>query len=88
HNSILSRYGVSGKAGAVQNVLEHALSDTKYLLGDQFTYPDILMTSALSQILHTNLIDTFPKVATYLGRCHDRPAWLRCIDEYHRRLEA
>lgn len=70
------------------NVLEHALSDTKYLLGDQFTYPDILMTSALSQILHTNLIDTFPNVATYLGRCHDRPAWLRCIDEYHRRLAA
>ncbi|MGO2264510.1 glutathione S-transferase family protein [Halomonas sp.] len=69
-------------------VLEDVLISKRYLLGDQFTYPDILMVAALSQIQHTNLLDEFPNVTSYLTRCHDRPAWHKCLDAYNRRLAA
>ncbi|UBR49075.1 glutathione S-transferase family protein [Halomonas sp. FeN2] len=58
----------------------------RYLLGDQFTYADILMVAALSQVPHTNLLDMFPNVISGLTRCHDRPAWHKCLDVYNRRL--
>ncbi|WP_226248416.1 glutathione S-transferase family protein [Halomonas sp. SBBP1] len=57
-----------------------------YLLGDQFTYADILMVAALSQVPHTNLLDMFPNVISGLTRCHDRPAWHKCLYAYNRRL--
>ena len=67
-------------------VINNVLIGKHYLLGDQFTYPDILMVAALSQIQHTNLLDMFPNVTAYTRRCHDRPAWHKCLDAYNRRL--
>ncbi|CAN0504156.1 unnamed protein product, partial [Ectocarpus sp. 12 AP-2014] len=65
-------------------VLEDVLLGKQYLLGDQFTYPDILMVAALSQVQHTDLLDMFPNVTSYLMRCHDRPAWHKCRSEERR----
>lgn len=48
--------------------------------------PDILMVAVLRQVQHTNLLNMYPNVASYLTRCHDRPAWRKCLDAYHRRL--
>lgn len=67
-------------------VLDHVLSDKAYLLGDQFLYPDLLMASSLSQIQHTDLLDAFPRVSSYVERCHDRPAWSKCFGAYKQRL--
>lgn len=67
-------------------VLDDVLIGEHYLLGDQFTYPDILMVAVLRQVQHTNFLNMFPNVASYLTRCHDRPAWRKCLDAYHRRL--
>lgn len=67
-------------------VLEKVLAGKTYLLGDQFTYSDILMIGALWQIQHTDLLSAFPNVRSYLGCCHDRPAWRRCFDAYNRRV--
>lgn len=67
-------------------VLDDVLIGKHYLLGEQFTYPDILMVAALSQVQHTNLLNMFPNVASYLLRCHDRPAWRKCLDAYNCRL--
>ena len=53
-------------------VIDDVLIGKHYLLGDQFTYPDILMVAALSQVQHTNLLDMFTNVTAYLARCHDR----------------
>lgn len=67
-------------------VLEEVLTGKHYLLGDQFTYPDILMVAALSQVQHTDLLNMFPNVFSYFMRCRDRPAWQKCLDAYIHRL--
>jgi glutathione S-transferase len=67
-------------------VLDRLLAGKSYLLGDQFTYPDILMATALHQIQHTDLLESCPNVASYLGRCDSRPAWCGCLDAYKKRL--
>lgn len=69
-------------------VLEGVLADRSCLLGEQFTYPDILMAAALCQVQHTDLLEAFPNVTSYLGRSLGRPAWRRCLDAYNRRLAA
>lgn len=75
-------------ANARLAVLEQVLADRKYLLGERFTYPDILMVAALCQIQHTDLLDPFPSVTSYRSRCLARPAWRRCLEAYHERLAA
>jgi len=67
-------------------VLDRVLAGKSYLLGDPFTYPDILMATSLRQIQHTDLLKACPNAASYLGRCDTRPAWLRCLDAYKKRL--
>ncbi|MBZ2188816.1 glutathione S-transferase family protein [Alcanivorax sp. JB21] len=69
-------------------VLEQVFADKDYLLGDRFTYPDILMAAALCQIQHTDLLKAFPSVTAYRSRCLARSAWRRCLDAYHQRLAA
>ena len=67
-------------------VLDRVLTAKSYLLGDQFTYPDILMATALHEIQHTDLLEIYPNITSYLGRCDGRPAWRRCLDAYKKRL--
>jgi glutathione S-transferase len=67
-------------------VLDRVLTDKSYLSGDQFIYSDILMATSLRQIQHTDLLETFPNVTSYLGRCDGRPAWRKCLDTYKQRL--
>lgn len=67
-------------------VLDNVLCRQGYLLGNQFTYPDLLMASALSQIQHTDILQSFPSIMSYLERCYTRPAWGKCFDAYKRRL--
>jgi glutathione S-transferase len=67
-------------------VLDRVLTHQGYLLGDQFTYPDILMATALHEIQHTDLLEIYPNVISYVERCDDRPAWRRCLDAYKKRL--
>jgi len=67
-------------------VLDRVFSDKSYLCGEQFTYPDILMATSLRQIQHTDLLEAFPNVTSYLERCDRRPAWRKCLDTYKQRL--
>lgn len=69
-------------------VVERALADRPYLLGDAFSASDILMLSVLRFIQHTDLLDAVPKVAAFKARCEGRPAWKKCLAAYERRLAA
>jgi glutathione S-transferase len=68
--------------------LELELADRSYLLGDEFSAPDILMTSALRLLQHTQLLDATPNVAAYKVRCEARPAWKKIYAAYEQRLAA
>jgi glutathione S-transferase len=68
------------RAGAVDEVqarlaaLSECLDGRDYLLG-RFTAADILMTTALRFIRHTDLVAGFPQLEAYVKRCEARPAF-------------
>ncbi|HZF32060.1 MAG TPA: glutathione S-transferase family protein [Gammaproteobacteria bacterium] len=68
--------------------LDRELGRRPYLLGEEFTAPDILMSSALREIQHTDLLGGAPNVAAYKTRCEARPAWRKIYAAYEQRLAA
>lgn len=68
--------------------LDGELAERPYLLGDDFTAPDILMTTVLRIIDYTKMIADHPHLAAYKARCEDRPAWRKIYGEYEQRLAA
>lgn len=68
--------------------LETVLANRSYLLGDEFSAPDILMTSVLRLVQHTDLLRAAPKVAAYKARCEERPASKKVVAAHHQRLAA
>jgi glutathione S-transferase len=69
-------------------VLEKELAGRPFLMGDDFSAPDILMATVLRQIQHTDLLAGAATVAAYKARCEDRPAWQKIYAAYERRLAA
>ena len=68
--------------------LDKELAGRSYLLGDEFSAPDILMTHVLRLVQHTDLLSAVPNVAAYKERCEARPAWRKVVAEHHQRLAA
>ena len=69
-------------------VLDGVLDGRSYLLGDAFTYPDILMSTVLRQVRNAGLLEEYPNVTSYEGRCEARPARRRSLAAYRERLGA
>ena len=67
--------------------LEAELSQRDYLLGDEFSAPDILMATVL-RLVQDDLLAAAPNVAAYLTRCESRPAWAKVLAEHQQRLAA
>ena len=68
--------------------LDREFAERPYLMGADFTAPDILMATVLRDLRHTDLLDAAPHVAAYRARCEARPAWKSILAEYERRLAA
>lgn len=54
------------------------LTGREYLLG-RFTAADVLMTTVLRLIRHTDLVTGSPVLAAYVARCEARPAFQRAL---------
>ncbi|MGH8249752.1 MAG: glutathione S-transferase family protein [Steroidobacteraceae bacterium] len=74
--------------GAHLTALDGELAKKPYLLGDDFTAPDILMTTVLRIIDFTRMIDNYPHLVSYKAQCESRPAWKKIFSEYQQRLAA
>jgi glutathione S-transferase len=68
--------------------LDRELARRRYLLGAEFSAPDILMSTALRMVQHTDLLRAVPNVAAYHARCEARPAWSRVLAEHQQRRAA
>ena len=68
--------------------LDGLLAGRKYIAGDAFSAPDILVTTVLRILQHTDLLRAAPNVAAYKERCEARPAWRKVIGEHLKRLAA
>jgi glutathione S-transferase len=66
-------------------VVEKELAKRPYLAGADFSAADILMTSVLRFIQHTDILAKLPNVAAYKARCEKRAAWEKVIGEHDKR---
>ena len=74
------------RPGAVEFVqkrlsaLSRSLGDKPYLDGDRFTAGDLMMTTVLRILQHTDIVTSDKRLAAYVGRCTARPAFRRALD--------
>ncbi|MDB5716988.1 MAG: gst [Sphingomonas bacterium] len=61
--------------------LEQALGDRDYLTGE-FTAADLLMTTVLRILRHTDVLASYPKLAAYKARCEERPAFQKALADH------
>jgi glutathione S-transferase len=60
--------------------LSKSLGDKPYLDGDRFTAGDLMMTTVLRMLRHTDIVTGDPRLAAYIERCTARPAFKRALD--------
>jgi len=82
------RPAVVQQAEARLATLDAELAKRPFILGDEFTAPDILVSAVLRLAQHTPLLRAVPHVAAYKERCEARPAWRKVLAEHQRRLAA
>src|SRR6516165_193741 len=74
------------RPGAVEFVqkrpsaLSKSLGDKPYLDGDRFTAGDLMMTTVLRILKHTDIVTSEKRLAAYVERCTARPAFKRALD--------
>ncbi len=74
------------RPGAVEFVrrrlsaLSKSLGDKPFLDGDRFTAGDLMMTTVLRILNHTDIVSGDESLAVYVARCTARPAFKRAID--------
>src|SRR5204863_7548022 len=74
------------RPGAVEFVqkrlaaLSKSLGDRPYLDGEGFTAGDLMMTTVLRSLKHTDIVTSDKRLATYVERCTARPAFKRALD--------
>src|SRR5262249_35328655 len=60
--------------------LSKSLGDKHYLDGDRFTAGDLMMTTVLRILKHTDIVTSDKRLAAYIDRCTARPAFKRALD--------
>jgi glutathione S-transferase len=74
------------RPGAVEFVqrrlaaLSKSLGDKPYLDGERFTAGDLMMTTVLRILKHTDIVTRDGRLAAYVERCTARPAFRRAFD--------
>jgi glutathione S-transferase len=62
------------------SALSRSLGDKRYLDGERFTAGDLLMTTVLRILKHTDIVAGDNRLAAYIDRCTARPAFRRALD--------
>ena len=62
------------------SALSQSLGDKHYLDGDRFTAGDLMMTTVLRILKHTDIVTSDKRLAAYVERCSARPGFKRAFD--------
>jgi glutathione S-transferase len=76
----LRRPGAVEFLGRRLAALSNALGDKPYLDGDRFTAGDLMMSTVLRILRHTDIVTGERRLGTYVERCTARPAFRRALD--------
>ena len=66
--------------------VERRLEGREWIACTEFTVADIMMSGVLRTIRKTDLLQPFPGIQAYYGRCFARPAWQRTLALYAERV--
>jgi glutathione S-transferase len=80
HWAKLRRPGAEEAVKVRLTALAAWLDARDYLL-DRFTAADVLMTTVLRFLRHTNLVTKLPALDTYVERCEARPAFQKALSD-------
>ena len=70
------------------SALSQSLGDKHYLDGDRFTAGDLMMTTVLRILKHTDIVTSDKRLADYVERCTGRSAFKRAFDAQMRDFKA
>jgi glutathione S-transferase len=70
------------------SALEKSLGNKPYLDGDRFTAGDLMMTTVLRILKHTDIVTSHERLAAYIERCTARPAFDRALAAQMRDFKA
>ncbi|TLY62428.1 MAG: glutathione S-transferase family protein [Gammaproteobacteria bacterium] len=62
------------------SALSRSLGDKPFLDGERFTAGDLMMTTVLRILKHTDIVSSDKRLAEYVARCTSRPAFKRALD--------
>jgi glutathione S-transferase len=62
------------------SALSESLGDQPFLDGGRFTAGDLMMTTVLRILAHTNILSRDARLAAYVEPCTGRPAFTRALD--------
>jgi glutathione S-transferase len=62
------------------SALSKSLAEKPFLDGDRFTAGDLMMSTVLRILKHTDLVSRDPRLSAYVDRCTARPAFKRALD--------
>jgi glutathione S-transferase len=62
--------------------LSNSLGEKPYLGGNRFTAGDLMMTTVLRAVNHTDIVARDPRLTAYIERCTSRPAFRRALDAH------
>jgi glutathione S-transferase len=65
-----------------------SLGEKRFLDGDRFTAADLMMTTVLRFLQHTDIVSREPRLTSYVDRCTARPAFERALDAQLRDLSS
>jgi glutathione S-transferase len=77
----LRRQGAADFAKLKLKRLSDWLGDKTWLEGDRFTIGDLVMTTTLRFLRHTDMVAEFPNLAAFLKRSEARPAFQQALSD-------
>jgi glutathione S-transferase len=77
----LRRPGAADFARLKLKRLSEWLGDKPWLEGDRFTIGDLVMTTTLRFLRHTQMVAEFPSLAAFLKRAEARPAFQQALSD-------
>ena len=75
------RAGAADQVRARLKALAAYLDGKDYLVGGSFTAADLLMSSVLLLLRHTDMLDEYPVLVAYKARCHARPGYEKALND-------
>jgi glutathione S-transferase len=84
----LRRPGAVAAATRRLGKLAASLGDRDYIVGDDFTAADLILSSVLRVGDHANLLAEYPNLSAYRARCPARPAFEKAIADQRRDIDA